>query len=531
VTTTTSPFFPNGTGGATYGTNVTQVGWIYPAVAVEANETGLMIERSGNLGAGNTGGLQYGGQGTDTIGAHWDGDQQNIWNAGYGYIPSFMWNMVALVASPTSLTYYVGNTNTGLSSWSYVTNNINMPWGAGFEIGNDPSYVATRNFVGYMSSFAMFSNSLTPGQLELLFAAGLSNTTAIPPIISSNAPAQFRTNYLVAGGYSASIVVTGYGGTNSGAYWQFNNSNGWAPATSIDLTTPTAAANGVQLVGTLTITNFTSANDAGSYELVVTNSVGSATSSVIVLAPYTPAANSFAAQVVSSGAVAFWPLNEASDASTGAAVAYDIIGGFNGLYGTNAQTAVSNTVNQLPAVSGPTSPAWTGFPGVNGALGDRQSVATNPFTYVTTTGTPTLPSGPGSTNATVLAWVYPNIYTESNTTAVFLTRSNYLGSLNTAGIQYYGNSLGYHWDNDSAVENTYASGLVIPSNTWSMLAVVITPSNNYFYVASTNYGLVSAIEGMTNTSSHAPTNTYEPWGGGANIGSDPGNIPAATLTG
>jgi hypothetical protein len=254
---------------------------------------------------------------------------------------------------------------------------------------------------------------------------------------------------------------------------------------------------------------------------------------VVVLAPYTPIANSFTALVVSDGAIAYWPLNEVSDASTGVAVAYDVIGGFNGLYGTNAQTGAINTSNGLPAVSGPTSPAWTGFPASNGALGDRQGVATNPFTFVTTTATPTFPTGIGSTNATLLAWVYPNIPSEGNNTGVFMTRSGQLGATNTAGIQYYGNSLGYHWDNDAAFENTYASGLVIPSNTWSMIALVITPGNNYFYVASTNYGLVSAVQIATNASSqnNNTTNFYVAWGGGATIGSDPGNSPGRNFNG
>ena len=391
VTTSATPTFPpTGTNTIANTTNATILGWIYPNNAAQNGAAGLFMAQNG--GPGNAG-LQY-ANAVNCLGYHWDNNSANTYNDNGPLIVPFMWNMVALVINPATSILYVGNTSNGLVSATQTIANTYQSWGFPVQIGTDTSSaIPGRNIDGLLSSFAMFTNSLSAGALESLFAYGVSNVSVIPPIINSNAPAQFATNYLVANGYSSSVAVTAYGGTNSGAYWLFNNGGGWAPATSADLTTPTAVAGATLLTGTLTITNFTAANDAGSYALVVTNSAGSATSGVVVLAPYTPVAGSFASQVVSAGAIAFWPLNEVSDASTRTAVAYDIIGGFNGLYGTNAQTGASNTFNQLRAVSGPTAPAWAGFPASNGALGDRQSVPANPFTYVTTTGTPTFPTG------------------------------------------------------------------------------------------------------------------------------------------
>jgi len=394
-----------------------------------------------------------------------------------------------------------------------------------------------------MSSFAMFSNSLTIPQMDLLFASGLSNAAQISPIVAPVSP-QFQTNYLIAGGYSSSIVVNGYGGTNGVGYWQKQTAPGVLSALPTpDLATAAVVTNGSTLQGTLYVTNFTAASDAGSYVLVISNQVSGvsayATSGVVVLSLVTPTVGSFAALAISNGAVAFWPLNETNDPSSGMAAAYDIVGGFNGLYGTNAMDGATNSLNHWPPALGPSSPPMLGFPSApNGALGSFQNIASNIASYVTTTGTPTLsPTGTGATNATFLAWVYPTNNPEANGTGVFMTRVGNFGATNTAGIQLItaaagtAGYLGYHWNNDVALESAYSSGLPIPLNSWSMIAVVITPSNNFFYVANTNNGVISAVQPMFNGQNNTDTNIYVGMGGGATIGTDPGNAPGRNFGG
>jgi hypothetical protein len=284
------------------------------------------------------------------------------------------------------------------------------------------------------------------------------------------------------------------------------------------------------LQGTLYVTNFTAASDAGSYVLVISNQVSGvsayATSGVVVLSLVTPTVGSFAALAISNGAVAFWPLNETNDPSSGTATAFDIVGGFNGAYGTNAMDGGTNSLNHWPPALGPSSPPMLGFPSApNGALGSFQNIASNIASYVTTTGTPTLsPTGTGATNATFLAWVYPTNNPEANGTGVFMTRVGNFGATNTAGIQLItaaagtAGYLGYHWNNDVALESNYSSSLPIPLNSWSMIAVVITPSNNFFYVANTNNGVISAVQPMFNGQNNTDTNIYVGMGGGATIG-------------
>jgi len=93
----------------------------------------------------------------------------------------------------------------------------------------------------------------------------------------------------------------------------------------------------------------------GTYVFIVTNSPNGTTINSAATAPATisfisPAANSFAAAVTNPalGALAFWPLNETGDPSSGTIVAYDWVGQHNGWYGWNTDTSTSNRLDALP---------------------------------------------------------------------------------------------------------------------------------------------------------------------------------------
>jgi hypothetical protein len=59
--------------------------------------------------------------------------------------------------------------------------------------------------------------------------------------------------------------------------------------------------------------------------------------------------------------------------------------------------------------------------------------------------------------------------------------------------------LSYTWNNNSSTTYNFASGLVIPSNQWSMVALVIYPDKAILYMANTN-GLFSATNAIAHTS-------------------------------
>jgi len=331
----------------------------------------------------------YGGNGTQELGYNWDNNNSTT----YGFnsallIPTNQWSMVALVITPATNTLYVGTLATNLGtnlivrSLSQSNLNVNEPWGGGMAIGGDPGNNPTNvSFGGYISSAAMFSNSLTLAQIETLFNAGESNGAVGLPFIISNPTV---TNLeLLAGTTSSSggaltITASGYGTQPCGGYWQVNTGSGWVVATNhygFSGGTNAPLVNTLQ-VGTLTFTNFQASN-AGSYQLVITNAAGTAMSTVVSISAYAPPAGGYAAIASTSGygAVALWPLNETVDPSTGLAVAYDVIGGFNGIYATNADNGGGNALNAFSPVAGPAAAGLTGFP-AGGALGPSRTCQT-----------------------------------------------------------------------------------------------------------------------------------------------------------
>ena len=515
VTALTSPTFLPGT------TNVSIVGWIYPTLTNETangvpGQNGLLEERNGYNNSGGNNGLIYGGGSgaANTISADWD-NGAGPWATGWLNIPSFMWNMVAVVVGPTNLTFYIGNTNQGMTSYTDAITNVYVPWGQGIFIGTDPIGTA-RNFVGSMSSFAMFSNSLTPQQMQVLFSAGTAEGTNAPFITVQPA---FASTEVIAGG-TATITSSGYAGTNGGGYWAVNKGSGWVPAYNpADLTGTNAVLNGGNWTGPLSFTNLLG-SDAGSYEFILTNTYGSATSQVATVGTYAAPVGSYPAVASSAGygLVALWPLNETNDPSTGTAVAYDIIGGFNGLYATNAQNGGTNSwilANQPTYIltnNGPEEAGLVGLP--SASLGSLQGVAAVPATYVAIPQGPAFPPGTAnSSNVSIVVWVYQTLASPATWTGVVKFPDAAPGNSDALAWNINGGgarSPGLVWDNIGV--NT-SSTLTAPLNTWSMVGVTISPSNYVFYIGNK----VNSLTAQTNTA----TGRNQPLGTNMWIGTDP----------
>ncbi len=164
--------------------------------------------------------------------------------------------------------------------------------------------------------------------------------------------------------------------------------------------------------------------------------------------------------------IAYWRFNE----STGP-TAFDCMGNYDAAYGV-ATTA---------GVAGPAIPAFPGFGPTNLAaqIGGSQSWVTVPPL--------------NDTAVTITAWIYPfgiqNYYT-----GLFCSRDPGGGNtLNFAG----NNQLGYGWNGYDSPSLNFESGLIVPPDQWSFVALVIEPSQATLYVGNSNV-LNSAISAVPN---------------------------------
>ena len=219
------------------------------------------------------------------------------------------------------------------------------------------------------------------------------------------------------------------------------------------------------------------AGDAGSYSLVVSNAGGWATSSVAPLVVTAPEGNSYAERVATNNAAAYWRFNEIGDASTNNSPACDLVGGFNAIYGSLA-------LNGYNGVAGPQPPDFPGFESPNWGLQTANSTATSlpyPSAYIRWAMAPAL--NLNTNTVTLCAWVYPASAVQSANSGLIYARGS---GRDVSGLSYgANNNLRYEWNSETNTYN-WISGLVVPSNIWSLVACVITPSNAALYVMNAN---------------------------------------------
>jgi len=185
-----------------------------------------------------------------------------------------------------------------------------------------------------------------------------------------------------------------------------------------------------------------------------------------------PGSGSYAQTVLADGPLGYWRLNESAGPT-----AYDAVGAHNGTYASGA----------TPGVPGPRPPPFTGFEATNKAVETFNGILNS---YVA------VPFGTLGTNTvTFAAWVYP-IGVEASWSGVLMSRGN--GA--SGGMGYNDQQmLAYTWNNNNSDTYGFVSGLVIPTNQWSLIAMAIYPSQAILSLANAN-GLTSA----TNAIAHTP---------------------------
>ncbi len=226
--------------------------------------------------------------------------------------------------------------------------------------------------------------------------------------------------------------------------------------------------------GNLVISNAALA-DVGTYSLTVSNSsgtIGASANLSVIVAP----TNAAETAVLSKNPLAFWQLNEPSGSTT----ALDLAGSFNGTYGSLSGVGAN----------GPQSPAYPGFASTNAA------VETFAFTVDSAVTVP--PMNISNTNSvTILAWIYQDGAQgpQQPYTGIVYCRGG--SGQTSAGMIFSGDGtqLAYQW---AANRYNFNSGLVIPTNQWTLVALVYTSSFTTLYCGTNNGVVLSAVDNFAN---------------------------------
>jgi len=228
-----------------------------------------------------------------------------------------------------------------------------------------------------------------------------------------------------------------------------------------------ARISGAQ-TGSLTIADV-APTDAGVYTLTLSNAWGTV-SAAATLTVLTPPTNAAEAAVIGLDPLAFWQFNE----PVGATIAHDLEGTHDGTYGSDSGLSVA----------GPESPAFPGFSATNTA------VATYAFDINSAVTVPAMNISP-TNDVTLLAWIYPDDSTGAQQPYTGIVFCRGAGTIAGLICSADGTELGYQW---GGVRYSFDSGLVLPVNQWTLVALVYTTNFTTLYCGTTNGIVLSAVD-------------------------------------
>lgn len=523
---------------------------------------GLVTQRDGDdsapNGAGNGTGLTLGANGSSPdVGQ----ELRILWNKGDVYwqydphlnTPNQQWAFCAVVFTPTNRTVYL---NTHAVSRIVPENETTMPagphdWSVNpIFIGYDargPYYGENSAFNGVMDEVAIFDKALTTDEIMQLYAAA-----EVPPIILVQPqvppPPVYEGTSL-----SLSVQCDEYASA-SPLHYQWTKNDVPMPG---------------QTAAELAFSNL-AMGDSGNYAVVVTNTFGAVTSSIVALsvvsgppivtkppesvARYAGAAATFTVAAVGTGPLSYqWSLNGTpiSGATSSDYTVFDIgpenVGTYSVLvanpYGSTNVSATLTllTPTTLTAVITQRNPlgywrldetsgtvaydCWGGRDGTYGAGITNNVPGPEPpalqgfepgnkaYAFDGSRGYVDVPSfGQIAGTMTIIAWIKPDAV-QTDFTGLVFTRG---GGGSVCGLDYQRNGqLGYTWNDDSQSYN-WESGLYPTPDQWNFVALVVEPTQATLYLddGSGSWSAANYINHGTATWSGVRFG-YDPGGPGA----------------
>lgn len=288
---------------------------------------------------------------------------QVAWGVGSSVAPILdQWVHWAVVYDGTNLTIY-RNANQGPQggvSSTPATSPLAFPGYTGAVlIGSELDQVGSTTWNGMLDDVAVFAGALTQSQISTVMSGNFSPFIGGPAGIVSQPQSQ-----TVPQGSSATFSVGADGLSPLHYQWYFNGVNQLSSASNPTATNATLVLTNLQL------------NQSGSYSVVVTNSIGSVTSSPAILS------------VFKATLVGLWRFNDGS--------------------GTNAIDTSGLGNNGVLAGENGNVPAWVaGQAGFGGALYFTNDGSDHAYVAVPSNGS--LLIGQTATNPwTITAWAYEN---------------------------------------------------------------------------------------------------------------------------
>ena len=421
---------------------------LYIDLAAGPQAIQLGVNNPGQSGSGGTGPTSVGLVLTNTTSLS---GLTNIWffiacvytNNGTGSVGIYVGrtNATAVLVTTLNGVGVLASTN----AWNNLTNLI--------LIGNRTTD-AKRNLPGTIDDVRLYKEALSQAQVQ-----AAQGVITAPTITAQPMPD------VVFPGTSPQFKVTASGSVPLAYQWQRNGTN---------------LIDGGNISGslspTLAISNVSAADVFNNYQVIITNSVGSVTSTQVSLS-LTSTNGSYEAAILTNSPFAFYTFSETGDPSSGTLEAYDSMGVFNGTYGPGA-------LNGFDSIAGPQSTAdgLIGFPDTNTALfATYQNFPVNSYATVPPFN---LNNGAGTNVLTITAWIKP-AGPQVHGVGIVFSRSG----TTTAGLDYNATNsdgnlkLGYTWNNEANTFN-WDSGLVATPGIWSLVSLVITPTNSTIYVVN-----------------------------------------------